>query len=446
MTADFSSSYFYPTPGTTNQNSGRGQMIISPRLYGVADGAFANDGSLVGSFSVANGNPFALLTSTEYQTKMATVCPGLWMELTPPPELWGTFPNVNQAAYANLINNFYKVDPLGVSAIVLNLNWRDLNITNQTLYGQMIHNMALFFQNQTMPNGKRLPVIGFCGQNEPANTDDSAGYYNQIIANCKNVSLPGGGTYIVIGPVSDFAGNVNGGWSGFSSAVPGMDVFQWDNFFEGSPTPGGVPMSQLQTTFADYFAGGIRTAATQVAYQPSAYYPAGNMDSSVQDIAQGDYRGAVWDAIQKITSANSSPVTCYWGKWDSALQGPAGFLSDVAGNPITPAGYANGQQIRTVTGSRWNVPTNAANLLTMACTPSTGHFGLMIVNAGQGAQNGKTVALSHWPVNSSGNSTANVWQMTSATTQDGTRTTIPVNAGVTSSLNFPDPSITIISI
>jgi hypothetical protein len=71
----------------------------------------------------------------------------------------------------------------------------------------------------------------------------------------------------------------------------------------------------------------------------------------------------------------------------------------------------------------------------------------MIVNPGKGAQNSKTVALSNWPINATGNATANVWQMTSAVQapgQDGTRTTINVTAGVTAPMNFPDPSVTII--
>ena len=83
-------------------------------------------------------------------------------------------------------------------------------------------------------------------------------------------------------------------------------------------------------------------------------------------------------------------------------------------------------------------------------------MGVMIINDGHGAQNGKTVAFSHWPVNVGGNATANVWQMTSVVQGngvDGVTTSIPVVNGVTttngswpSGLNFPDPSVTIISI
>lgn len=464
LTADFTSTYFYPTPGTTTQNSGRGQMIISPRLWGVMDGAFANDGSLSGSFSVANGNPFCLLTSDDYVTKMATVSPGLWMELTPPnPGIWNlplptfpTTPTLAPNAFTNLINNFYKVDPLGISGIVLNQNWqREANQpASQAQYGQMMHVLALFFQNQIMPNGNRLPVIGFTGQNEPDNGQDISGYYNQIVTNVKNVTLPGGGTYIVVGPVPDSVNNLNGGWSGFSGSTSGMDVFQWDNF----PAPNGsndYPMSYLQAPqsqggISDWFSDGLlHSVAPNVAYQPQAYAPSGNLSTSGTYAALADYRSAVWDALQHIQSANCSPVSAYNMKWSSALQSNWGFLlspGPSTDNQISPAGYFNGKGVRTITGPRWNVPTNAAGLLHMAVIPSAGHFGLMIVVAGQGAQNNKTVALSHWPVNGTGNGTANTWQMTSATTGDGTSGTVAVTNGITAAMSFPDPSITIISL
>jgi hypothetical protein len=314
--------------------------------------------------------------------------------------------------------------------------------------------MALFFQNQIMPNGKRLPVIGFTGQNEPNNGEDLITHYNTIIANVKNVILPGGGTYIVVGPVPDAVNNLTGGWANFTQNVSGMDVLQWDNFPPNNGS-GDFPMSYLQAPqsqggIADWFSDGLlHSVAPSVAYQPQAYAPSGNLSTNGHEAALADYRCAMWDALQHIQCANCSPVQAWNMKWDSALQANWGFLLNPGpntDNQISPAGYANGQMIRTITGPRWNVTQNAAGLLHMAVTPSAGHFGLMIVVAGQGAQNNKTVALSHWPVNGTGNATANVWQMTSSTTADGAPSTIAVNAGVTSALNFPDPSITIIYI
>ena len=53
--------------------------------------------------------------------------------------------------------------------------------------------------------------------------------------------------------------------------------------------------------------------------------------------------------------------------------------------------------------------------------------------------------------NATGNGTLNMWQMTSSSTADGTRTTLNVGSnagqspGISAIVNLPDPSITIIS-
>ena len=456
LTADYTSTYFYPTPGTTTQNPTRGQMIVAPGLYGVADGAGGNDGSLIGSFSdTTNGNPYALFTSPTYQSRMATVSPGIWMFVTNPLSCVNTSNNtVSPNGYTNLINNFYKVDPLGVSGVIIGLDWTQLGV-GVTQYGQLMHALAVYFQNQIMPNGKRCPVIGFTGANENFGGADPSTYYNAMVANVKNVPLPGGGTYKVLAAVADWWNDVPGGMNGFSQNTPGIDIFQNDNFFTGSATPGGVPMSQLQTTFAAAMSVDILNLANTVTYQPStAYGVAGNMDSSVRDAAMGDYRGAIWDALQKIGAANNSPVAAYIMKWDSALQSTAGFLFDdqtlTSPNNILPTGYYNGRGVRTATGPRWNVTSNSGGLLCMATSPSSGDLTLKIVVAGQGAQSGR-IAFSHWPLNATGNGTLNMWQMTSSSTADGTRTTLNVGSnagqspGISAIVNLPDPSITIIS-
>jgi hypothetical protein len=308
-----------------------------------------------------------------------------------------------------------------------------------------------------MPNGKRCPVIGFTGQNEPDGGQDLIGYYNQIVSNVTNVALPGGGTYIVVGPVSDSVFLGTGNWTTFSQGVSGMGVFQWDNFVPNQN--GDYPMSYLQTPqsqggVSDWFSDGIlHQVAPNVAYQPLAYAPVGNLSIAGTESALADYRSAMWDALQHIQSANCSPVQAWNMKWDSALQANWGFLLNpgpAGANQISPAGYYNGRAVRTTTGPRWNVPTNSPNLFCIACNPSASDLTLKLVVAGQGAQSGR-IAFSHWPVNATGNGTLNIWQMTSSSTADGTRTTLNVGSnagqapGVSAVVNLPDPSITIIS-
>jgi len=167
------------------------------------------------------------------------------------------------------------------------------------------------------------------------------------------------------------------------------------------------------------------------------------------DPNQRTYLGATFAAAGLLDSLNQSRLSFWAAIWDPLGDGNYGMIadplnSDPPGYGIYSQGYFTGQGVRTIYGPRYQVTSNSAGFRTCAVVPSSGHFGLMVVNSGQGAQTG-VAALSHWPVNSSGTGTINKWQMSSATpTGDGVRTTLSVTAGVVQSTSFPDPSVTIL--
>jgi hypothetical protein len=169
-----------------------------------------------------------------------------------------------------------------------------------------------------------------------------------------------------------------------------------------------------------------------------------NIDWNCRDPNQHKYIGAVFDAVMLMQVLNASPLPFWAGIWDAFGDGTCGII-DHSSFDIYPGGQFISRGVRTIYGPRWNVRTNAAGLLVCAVTPSPGRLGLMIVNIGKGAQSGKTVALSHWPVNSSGNGTATIWQL-SHSAQMGSTKALEVKAGITAAIEFPDPSITIISV
>jgi hypothetical protein len=144
--------------------------------------------------------------------------------------------------------------------------------------------------------------------------------------------------------------------------------------------------------------------------------------------------------IVGLNNARAQMIGCFWGGYSDC-----GLMNDATA--IYPIGYWYAQGVRNIVGLRWSVPTNSTGMMTVAATPGSGRCALLVFNQGNGNKSG-SVALSHWPTNASGNGTANVWQMTSAQNgagKDGARSTVSVTAGVTQSINFPDPSITIIS-
>jgi hypothetical protein len=185
-------------------------------------------------------------------------------------------------------------------------------------------------------------------------------------------------------------------------------------------------------------------------YSPKATMIGGyNADWDCQAASQHNYVGAMWSARVLIQSINGSPVPFWACIWDAFGDGTCGFVRDPEQGygpmALTPFANLHAQGVRTIHGPRWNVPINSAGLLTCAVTPASGRCSVMIVNQGQGEQRGP-VALSHWPVNPTGNGTANVWQMTQSVRvgEDGNRETVLVRGGISSAMSFPDPSITII--
>src|SRR5262249_12035165 len=151
--------------------------------------------------------------------------------------------------------------------------------------------------------------------------------------------------------------------------------------------------------------------------------------------SQHNYVGAMWSARVLIQSINGSPVPFWACIWDAFGDGTCGFVRDPEQGygpmALTPFAYLHAQGVRTIHGPRWNVPINRAELLTCAVTPAPGRCSVMIVNQGQGDQR-EPVALSHWPVNATGDATANVWQMTESVRvgEDGNRETVLVRGGV----------------
>jgi hypothetical protein len=436
ITADFTSAMNYSGGGSS-------QQIISQRLWGTSTGGAGDD-------------QFRIFTNSRYTSLMGQANPGIWYFVGNLSGAW--FNNdcsVNPSAWSNLINNFYKVDPLRIAGILIGLDFGISSpipgIHDVASYGECMGNLARFLNDAKMPNGMRLPVIGFTGHNEPDGygVETTATYYNAMISKVKAANR----NYLIFGPHTTYAGAL---MPQFMQLVPDIDVVAWDMFPGGFSTTTG-PGSQLWLgRYADRPADDIKTMVSRLSYRPQALMSNYNVDWNCASDDQHTYVGAIWSAYVTVQSINASPLP-FWGTiWDAYGDGTCGFVPDpdnwaTRGKPmvLTPFAYLMSQAVRKIHGPRWHVPVNEARLLICACTPSSGHCSLMIVNAGRGAQRNKTVALSHWPVNATGNGRASVWQLTNAVTragQDGTKSTIAVTAGVTAPLNFPDPSVTIISV
>jgi len=464
LTADFTLPQNYP--GLTST-----QQVVSQRMYGTYMGYGADAANRGGT----NTNSFAAYTNPAFAAAMAIANPGLFVvtgnttfEGTP---FWtndgfGNPTVVNPTAMANLVNNFYKVDPLGISGILFGNNYFDPFTGNilytPTVYGQMMGNLAAWWNNngngRLMPNGKPVPFIGCIGHNEPDGkpVSTTASYYSAMISAVKAVSS----SYVVLGPIWSFyqGSNTN---SFIQACTTKPDGISWDAFNDGngSSSPLGSAMYTNPTYaksfespgIADLFAGDMPAG-----YTPTSVMVAGNVGFNGNRPDMWTVNAAMFFAVNHWNNLSACQAPMWLATWDDGGQGFNGLVGDTSVNQngsgivVTPTAYYFGAGVRNVFGPRWSVTTNPNGLMTIATTPGTGRFGMMIINPGLGNKNG-TVALSHVPlsaaINAQGNGTINMWQMTSAvqgTGQDGARSTVTLTGGVTTSISFPDPSITIL--
>jgi hypothetical protein len=437
ITADFTNAYPYPGGGPSGGLTGQ-QMVISPRLWGVSTGAAAD-------------NSFARLAS--FKSQFAIVNPGIWRvngneNDRGDTNYWNNDLSVNTATFAKMINNHPTVDPLGISGWVIGANINQFagsppgtGGTALSNYGTAMGNLASYLLNATMPNGKKFPIIGFESHNEDDGNPNynvtpsiRIAYFNAMASAVKSVSS----SLLTFGPTCSFFGSQ---MPTFQNGATNFDVYDAHMYNQGNDP--GVP--------AVYQQGAPSAAGTGLTSWPAngkvCFLGEYNISYACSGANLRNWASSMFVANTLMQYADAMPVQAWAGIWDAIGDSDCGIIAaedQPNSGTIYPNGYLLGKAVRTVTGQRWGVPTNSTGMRTMAVTPAAGRFGLMILNNGQGTKSG-SVALSHWPVNSSGNGTINMWRQTSATTADGVSTpNISVTSGITQSISFPDPSVTIL--
>lgn len=146
----------------------------------------------------------------------------------------------------------------------------------------------------------------------------------------------------------------------------------------------------------------------------------------------------------------ADPLTIIATIWDWLGDGNYGLIGDPGnGNPpgVPPAGLIQtGYALRNcrahMAGSQVTVTTLPNGLLCLA-TKSGTNLGVWLINNGQGNKSGQ-VALSHWPVNATGNGTVNVYTVSDSFPQSNTAS-VAVTAGLTASVSVPNNSVVVIS-
>jgi hypothetical protein len=448
LTADFSSAFINP-------GGGSGQQIVPQFANGFNSSSLSNP---------RNGAPFGDFTDPIIMAQFAALEVGI-CEMKDGDDgsgsatYWNSNLTVKQSALAPLVNNWPKFSPNGVTKCILGV---DFNLNGLQSYGNWFSpsdyatamaNLARYLSTFTMSDGRKFPLFALAGHDEPnASTslgESGVGSYYQAFGPAVKSAAPG---VLILGPSNDYIG-----WTDFaSSQYTGLDIFCYD-YFQGGGFGRATDTTPLRSNNFQSIANAANSAVTNNVKYVS--FGGHGTDWNTNDATMASAVGAMWCAQALMIGLNTVKVpqlACCWGGFGN---GTGGIVAD-PGNPGSsnnkssvptpnPKGYWMKQATKNAYGPRWKTTTNASGMLVTATTPEAGRATIMCLNVGRGAQNNKSVAFSHWPVNASGNGTANVWQMTLAQTgvgQDGVYSTVSVNAGVMPNLNFPDPSITIISI
>jgi hypothetical protein len=419
-----------------NYKNRNAQQIVDRKMWGVSTGGAGN-------------NSFACFGNDRFLSQAAILNPGLWRFNGDLPQR-GDTPyfngdmSVNQNTFSRLVSNFYKVDPLGISGVVLGVNLAACG-NNLSNYAKAMRNLADFLNNARMGNGSRFPLVGMFSQNEPDNMSVDAiqpsydAMWDQVKAVNPNI--------LMTGPVTSWAANFMPNWQ---QRVRGLDVYDY-HVYAGGYTDDinnpGLPKPRwtgaIGKATADFNAiNGTLNTTNVKAILTSEY----NCDWNCRDPAQHTYEGATWAAAYLVTCLDMAPLP-YWATvWDAQSDGTCGVLDDNMN--LNPLAYLISQAVRAIFGPRWQVTVNRKGYLICACTPAPGRAAMMIVNPGKGADSGP-IAFSHIPGIQSGNGTANIWQLTSAQNglnQDGAKFSAQMTAGIVPNVNIPDPSVTLVTV
>jgi len=420
-----------------NYPKGSGQQYVSQRMYGVGTGG-AGDGN------------FAIFNDATFRQLAGQVNPGLWMFKDSGWRPWNNDLSINPAVMAPLVNNFCDVDPLGISGVMFSINWDMVpgGNGNPGQYAKGMESFARYLKGAKMKNGKPFPLVGLIGHDEPNGSqseDGVAAYYNAFAPLVKAVSQD----ILIAGPQTDYIT-----WTDFKNRVPLLDVLSY-NYFAGG---GSRPLDDMSWVTNNAWASIAQAAAAAPGNLVATMMGGYGLDWNCASPADNSYPGALFAAVGFIDSLNAAKVPFWPCKWDAFADGTCGTFTGPgqAGQyygvtdkiQITPKGYFLGEGVKKVYGPRLQVSTNTSGMKVLAVSPASGRIGVMVINTDSTSKSG-TIAMSKWPVNSSGDDSATVWQLDKSVVlpgTDGKRFNTQVSKGVTGQLTFPGPSVTIVSI
>lgn len=362
----------------------------------------------------------------------------------------------------NLIDNWSKFMPPD-ARIIIGMGVNPGNNWTQGNFGAMCGNFVRYImRTNSAATGVPMPVYGF----EVGNENNGASWYNGYFTSAAQAVKAANPNYKMFGPVFSFDDNLGGFGAGVGNNCDVLDYHAYNYGGQGEfNSKGGVNAilaTQMFSGLGGDLSGFIGSGGNPNAeifigeYNQNNTYGtlSGGLSPGVCNTYMQNSVGAVFNANTVLSGLNSTTkftMGGIWGAYGDSDYGVVGGTDNIngGGNSVAPGGYLLSKGAATMFGPRCNITTGAqapGALRTLAVSggPTATSIGLMLINTDpNNAINGVQVALSHWPVNSSGTATINKWLVGPANTT-GLLTTLAVTSGLTAAISLPAQSVTIL--
>jgi hypothetical protein len=432
-TADFTSAVNMP---------GGGQVVIPREMFGIATAA-------------ALDNNFAVMGNSTFQTTARSLATPLVRFNCNSGAGGGnifsnTFPSgphgtPNWSVWDGFINNIGKCVDLTTTKIVIGVGFPGTGGLSNADFALMTSQVVSRLRT-TVPAGGGSPIDPKIWEylNEPSTVSSSG--FNAFVDAVNGVAAG----YTCTGPAgaNDFGlltTLVNG--AGGRSFMGNEHAYLYCQGPDQKPSAANIAQAiPITGTSPVGFAGSINgTTDGHSVVDGPFFFGEWNIECGANAVAEEqNIVGALFAASNLFKCAALINRPLWGGIWEWVNDGSYGIIQ---GSSIAPNGYFLSKATQKMPGRMvtTSLGGGAPNMAGWSTVGSSGNFGVYLHNW-DGVAHAGPVALSHWPVNTSGNGTATVWTQSGSTPAGGSVTTTAVTAGVTGTITVPSFGQVIISV
>jgi hypothetical protein len=354
--------------------------------------------------------------------------------------------------FGALINNFPSIAP--GARLVIGIGFHPNLWASASAFANVCSQIATYFNSHPS-----CPVYGF----EIGNEDDNGSgnipsfyvsYFNAASQAIKAVNS----NYKIFGPVFSFDGSLQSFASQCGANCDHLDYHAYaygpgDDLTTRRSQAAILNYTILNNLGNDFTAwrngGGSANAEILI----GEYNQNNTFGTGGQNVFMQNGTGAVFTAksiVSGLNATNQFTMGGIWSVFQDSDYGQIGGSDNVNAGTFQPcpSGWMLSKAGQTMFGTRSNVTVSAGvggTLMTLAVKggPASNAFALMIINASTTSSASGQVALSHWPVNTTGTGTINRFEVGN-NNPNGNVTTLSVTAGLVAATTIPPVSVVIL--